>query len=403
MARWLAVELAVVDAWTSLGQIPAEARDTIRAKAAFSVERTLEIERETRHDVIAFLTDVAEHVGETSRFVHLGLTSSDVLDTGLALQIGDAAKLLDDDFAALEAVLEARSQEFSGTLMIGRTHGIHAEPITFGWKLHRYHEAVKRARSRVQVAAEELRVGKLSGAVGTWALTSPELEKLALDALGLAADPAASQVIGRDRHAAFLSSIALAGGVIDEIATEMRHLQRTEVMEVQEGFAKGQKGSSAMPHKRNPITAEQLTGLTRILRGNAMAAMENIALWHERDISHSSVERIIIPDSCILLDYMLAKLTDLIANMVVFPERMQANLEATCGVVFSQRLLIHLVESGLSREDAYVLVQRAAHEAIDSRRPFAEVVMADRELSSRVSAEDAKSIFDYGQFVRWVR
>lgn len=402
LQRWLEVELAVVDAWVTLGQVPIEARDEIRAKAAFSVERTNAIERETRHDVIAFLTDVAEHVGESSRFIHLGLTSSDVLDSGLALQIGAAATLLDDDFTAAIAALEQRATEFRTTLMIGRTHGIHAEPITFGWKLRRFAASLSRARLRVQHAARECAVGKLSGAVGTWAATSPELERLALTALGLQPDSCASQVVGRDRHAAFLTSLALAGACIEEIAVELRHLQRTEVGEVQEGFAKGQKGSSAMPHKRNPITAEQLTGLARVLRGNAMAAIENVALWHERDISHSSVERIILPDSCILLDYMLSKLTDLITHLVAFPDRMQKNLEATCGVVFSQRLLLHLVEAGLTREAAYALVQRAAHQALDEGRQFAEVVMEDPELQPYVDPEAAAEIFDYGQFVRWV-
>lgn len=403
LERWLEVELAVVDAWTTLGQIPPADRDHIRATATFTVERTLEIERETRHDVIAFLTDVAEHVGEPSRFIHLGLTSSDVLDTGLALQIGTAAALLDTGFAACLEVLHRRSDEFRDTLMIGRTHGIHAEPITFGWKLRRYAASLGRARARVQQAATECQVGKLSGAVGTWAATSPELERLALEALGLTPDPCASQVIGRDRHAAFLTSLALAGACIEEVAVELRHLQRTEVAEVQEGFAPGQKGSSAMPHKRNPITAEQLTGLARVLRGHAMAALENVALWHERDISHSSVERIILPDSCILLDYMLAKLTDLLAHLVVFPDRMRRNLEATCGVVFSQRLLLHLVEAGLTREAAYVMVQRAAHQALDEGRQFAEVVQEDPALQPYVDAPAAAAIFDYGQFVRWVR
>ncbi|MEO7993293.1 MAG: adenylosuccinate lyase [bacterium] len=401
LQRWLDVELAVVDAWAQLGQIPAEARDHIRATAAFEVERTLEIEAETRHDVIAFLTNVAEHVGEPSRYIHLGLTSSDVLDTGLALQIGAAAALLDDDFGALLEVLQRRALEHRDTLMIGRTHGIHAEPITFGWKLARFYQSMSRARQRVRDAACECAVGKLSGAVGTWAGTSPELERMALQQIGLMPDLVSSQVIGRDRHAAFLTSIALAGACIEEVAVELRHLQRTEVGEVREGFAKGQKGSSAMPHKRNPITGEQLTGLARLLRGNAHAAMENVALWHERDISHSSVERIILPDSCILLDYMLAKLTNLIANLDVDAARMRQNLDSTQGVVFSQRLLLHLVEGGLSREDAYALVQSAALKALDERRPFRDVVMGTPALATHIATDEVEGLFEYGHFVRW--
>ncbi|HYE77776.1 MAG TPA: adenylosuccinate lyase [bacterium] len=402
LRQWLRVELAVVDAWTLLGKVPQEARDAIHARAAFSVERTQEIERETRHDVIAFLTDVAEHVGEESRFIHLGMTSSDVLDTGLALQIQEAAELLYADFDALLSVLERRAREFKDTLQIGRSHGIHAEPITFGWKLALWYAEVQRAQGRVQGAAGGLRVGKISGAVGTWAQVSPDLERIALEKLGLDPAPVSSQIIQRDRHAAFLTALALAGATIEKIAVELRHLQRTEVAEVQEGFAPGQKGSSAMPHKRNPITGEQLSGLARILRGNALAAMENVALWHERDISHSSVERVIFPDSCILLDYMLAKCTHLLEHLVVDADRMMRILEMTQGVVFSQRLMLYLVERGVSREDAYPLVQKAAHMALDTATPFKEVVRATPQLAQHLSDADWSDLFDYGHFVRYV-
>ncbi len=357
---WLRVELALCEELARRGEIPKKSLATIRRKAHFDVGRIDAIEREVKHDVIAFLTNVAEHVGPDARFIHVGLTSSDVLDTALALQLTAAADVLLRDLDGLLAVLRRRAFEHKDSVMVGRSHGVHAEPITFGLKLALWHAEMTRHRARVERARESVAVGKLSGAVGTFAHLDPGIETAVLARLGLTGEPVASQVVQRDRHAEFFGTLAQVGASIEKIAIEIRHLQRTEVLEAEEFFAAGQKGSSAMPHKRNPIAAENLSGLARVLRGNAVAALENVALWHERDISHSSVERIIAPDSTILLDYMLDRLTRMLDDLLVYPERMRENLERTRGLIFSQQVLLALARRGVSREDAYAWVQRNA-------------------------------------------
>jgi adenylosuccinate lyase len=358
--RWLDVELAVTETLAEQGVIPTQDAAEIKSRASFSVDRINEIEAEVRHDVIAFTTSVAEYVGPASRFFHFGLTSSDVLDTALALQVRDASDVILADLQRLLDVLKKRAQEFKTTVIVGRTHGIHAEPTTFGLKLALLYDEVKRQQARFAEATETMRVGKLSGAVGTFAHLSPDIEEKVMAKLNLKAAPASSQVIQRDRHAHYITSLALIGATLEKIAVEVRHLQRTEVREAEEFFSAKQKGSSAMPHKRNPITSEQIAGLARILRSNAVAAMENVALWHERDISHSSVERIIFPDSTILADYLLDKTTTLVEKLVVYPDRMKQNLELTHGLIYSGELLLALVSKNVAREDAYRWVQRNA-------------------------------------------
>jgi len=357
---WLRVELALCEELARRGEIPKKSLSTIRRKARFDVARIDAIEREVKHDVIAFLTNVAEHVGPDARFIHVGLTSSDVLDTALALQLTAASDVLLRDLDALLEVLRRRAFEHKDSVMVGRSHGVHAEPITFGLKLALWHAEMARHRARLERARESVAVGKLSGAVGTFAHLDPGIETAVLARLGLTGEPVATQIVQRDRHAEFFTTLALVGASIEKIAVELRHLQRTEVLEAEEFFAAGQKGSSAMPHKRNPIAAENLSGLARVLRANAQAALENVALWHERDISHSSVERIIAPDSTILLDYMLARLARVLDDLLVYPERMRENLERTRGLIFSQNVLLALARRGVSREDAYAWVQRNA-------------------------------------------
>ena len=392
--KWLDVELASTSVLEAEGVVPPEAAAEIRDKASFSVERILEIEAETRHDVIAFTTAVAEHVGPASRYFHYGLTSSDVVDTAMALQVADASVILMSDLDRLLEVLEKRAFEFKSTVMIGRTHGIHAEPITFGFKLAIWYDEFCRHKKRMAEAVDDMKVGKLSGAVGTFAHLSPEIEDQVMARLGLRSAPSSSQVVQRDRHAHYISTIALVGASLEKIAIEVRHLQRTEVREVQEHFAKGQKGSSAMPHKRNPITSEQVSGLARILRSNAMAAFENIALWHERDISHSSVERIIFPDSTILLDYLLDKTTNLLDRLEVYPERMRENLDMMRGLVFSGQLLLELVERGVTREDAYPWVQRNAMKVWDEGIGFKDAVLADSDITRHIDKSVIESVFE---------
>jgi len=362
--RWLDVELAVVETLADGGLIPKDAAAEIKARAAFSVERINEIEAEVKHDVIAFTTSVAEYVGPASRYFHYGLTSSDVLDTALALQVADASAVILGDLERLLEVLKKRAYEFKTTVMVGRTHGIHAEPTTFGLKLALFYDEVKRQRARFNEAVETMRVGKLSGAVGTFAHFSPDVEETVMRRLNLRAAPASSQIIQRDRHAHYITSLALIGSTLEKIAVELRHLQRTEVREAEEFFSEKQKGSSAMPHKRNPITSEQIAGLSRILRSNALAAMEDVALWHERDISHSSVERIIFPDACAAVDYMALEMAKVLTGLQVRPDRMLRNLQFGGGVVFSQRVMLALLDSGMSREDAYLVVQKAAMKAL---------------------------------------
>jgi len=392
--RWLDVELAVTETLAQEGIIPRDAAAEIKTRAAFSVDRINEIEAEVKHDVIAFTQSVAEYVGPASRYFHFGLTSSDVLDTAMALQVAEASTIILEDIQRLLDVLKKRAQEFKTTVIVGRTHGIHAEPTTFGLKLALLYDEVGRQQGRFKEAVETMRVGKLSGAVGTFAHLSPDTEEKVMRKLNLKPAPAASQVIQRDRHAHYISSLALIATTLEKIAVEIRHLQRTEVREAEEYFSAGQKGSSAMPHKRNPITSEQIAGLARVLRSNAMAAMENVALWHERDISHSSVERIIFPDSTILIDYLLDKTATLIERLVVYPDRMKENLELTHGLIYSGELLLELVARGVTREDAYCWVQRNAMRVWDEGGTFKEKVLNDADIKQKLTVADVDKVFD---------
>ena len=391
---WLAVEVAATETLAAAGIVPKEAAKAIHARADFSVDRIFQIEAEVKHDVIAFTTAVAEIVGPHARWFHYGLTSNDVVDTALALLIQQASSLIAGDLELLAEVLERRAFEFKETPMIGRTHGIHAEPITFGFKIANWYSETQRNIARFKAAAEDLRVGKFSGAVGTFAHLTPELEEKICARLGLKAAAISSQVIQRDRHAHYLSTLATMASTLDKIATEIRHLQRTEVREAEEYFSEKQKGSSAMPHKRNPVTSEQISGLARVVRANAQAGFENVALWHERDISHSSAERIIIPDSTTLTDYLLNKTATLIETMIVYPERMRANIESTRGLVFSGQLLLDLVESGVSREDAYRLVQRHAMHAWREGLDFHDLVVNDPTIREQVQKAKIEGAFD---------
>ncbi|MGH9540520.1 MAG: adenylosuccinate lyase [Terriglobales bacterium] len=400
--KWLEVEIATAEVEAELGMIPAAAAQAIRRRGAFDIERIRAIEAEVRHDVIAFTTNVAEHVGPEARFLHYGLTSNDVVDTAQALLIREAAELLRADLEHLAEVLRRRAQEFRHTVMVGRTHGIHAEPVTLGLKFGIWYAENQRNRRRLAAAADDLRVGKISGAVGTYAHLGPEVEAQICARLGLEPAPISSQIIQRDRHAAFLCTLAVVASSFDKMAVEVRHLQRTEVREAEEYFAEKQKGSSAMPHKRNPVVSEQISGLARVVRANAQAGLENVALWHERDISHSSVERVILPDSCILVDYLAAKLSDVLDRLVVYPERMQANLEMTQGLIFSGQLLLDLTEAGISREDAYRLVQRHAMEAWRTGGNFRKLVEADPEIAGRVAPATLAAAFDLKRHLRHV-
>lgn len=391
---WLEIEILACEAQANLGIIPREAVDEIRTKARFDVARILEIEETTRHDVIAFTTNVAEYVGPASRFIHLGMTSSDVLDTCLAVQLMRAGELLMKGLVELRDVLARRAVEFKHTICIGRTHGIHAEPTTFGLKLLLWHQETVRNIERLSAAIESVSTGMISGAVGTFEHLSPEVEAYVCEHLGLTPAPVSTQVIQRDRHAEFLGVLAIIGSTLEKVGTEVRHLQRTEVREAEESFGKGQKGSSAMPHKKNPIVSERLCGLARLLRGNAMAAFENNALWHERDISHSSVERVICPDSTIALDYMLGLATNLIANLVVYPETMKRNLDLTHGLPMSQSVLLELVRNGVTREDAYRMVQRSAMKTWDTGESLEQTLAADAETMDVLGASRLASIFD---------
>jgi adenylosuccinate lyase len=397
---WLEVESAASTVLAEDGVIPAEAAEAIAEKAGFNVARIQEIEAEVKHDVIAFTTAVAENLKnqgleDQSRWLHFGLTSNDVVDTAQALQVKEASALIRAGLVELLAVLKRRAVEFKHTPTIGRTHGIHAEPTTFGLKLLNWFAEIKRSLVRFDAAAEDMRVGKLSGAVGTFGHLKPEHEEKICARLGLKPAPVATQVIQRDRHAAYISTLAIIGSTLDKIAVEVRHLQRTEVREAQEYFSEKQKGSSAMPHKKNPITSEQISGLARVLRGNAQAAFEDIPLWHERDISHSSVERVIFPDSTILVDYLLAKTTDLIDRLLVYPERMKKNLESTGGLIFSGQLLLDLAEAGMLREEAYRLVQSHAMRAWKEDLVFRDEVAKDAEITKLLSPEKLSKTFDY--------
>jgi len=399
-ARWLEVELAALEGWAEVGAIPAEDVAKIRARAnAPTPERVSEIEGVTDHDTAAFVDAVAEQVGPEGRWFHYGLTSYDVVDTALSLQIQEAGRLILEGIERAFTAVVARAEEHRQTICIGRSHGVHAEPTTFGWKLAGWAFELERARGRVVRALETNRVGQLSGTVGTYAQVDPEVERIACERLGLEPDPASTQVIARDRHAELLSALALAATSLERFATEIRHLARTEVREVEEPFGRGMKGSSAMPHKRNPKIAERICGLARVVRGNSLVGLENVPLWHERDISQSSAERIVIPDSFLALDYMLDRFTWIVDGLVVHPERMRRNLESSHGLVFSHRLLLALVDAGLARDDAYRLVQRHAMRAWEEETDFAELVHGDPEIAGRV---DLAVVFDLDATVRHV-
>jgi adenylosuccinate lyase len=385
---WLEIEILACEAMAEFGQIPKQDAAEIRKRARFSIPEIAEIEKRTNHDVIAFLENVAESVGPAARWIHQGLTSSDILDTALAVQLTESARILSEDVKKLRTAVADRAQRFKMTPMIGRSHGIHAEPITFGLKLALMFDEFGRAEERLSQTLERIRIGKLSGAVGTHAHVDPVIERAVCEKLGLKPATISTQIVQRDRHAEFLATLAVIASSVDRWATEFRHLQRTEVLEVEELFTEGQKGSSAMPHKRNPITSERLSGLARVIRGNAVVALENVALWHERDISHSSAERIILPDSCTLLDYMLVKLCEVVEGLQVYPERMAANLALTKGLYFSQSILLALTRAGAERKSAYEAVQRAAMKTWKGNGTFAENAKREPEIAARLSAAE---------------
>jgi adenylosuccinate lyase len=391
---WLQVELLACEALAELGEIPKAALAAIKRKANFDPQRVLEIEQTVKHDVIAFLTNVGEYVGPESRYMHLGMTSSDLLDTALACLMREAGLLLLDKANRLQQILGRRALEFKHTVCIGRSHGVHAEPTTFGLKLALWYDEIGRGIQRLERAIETIAVGKISGAVGTFAHISPWVESYVCAKLNLQPAPVSTQIVQRDRHAEYVAALALVGAALEKIATEIRNLQRTEILEAEEPFAKGQKGSSAMPHKRNPVASERIAGLARVLRANALAAMENVALWHERDISHSSVERIIIPDSTALLDYMLQQTIDIIENLVVYPQNMLRNLDQTKGLIFSQALLLALIKKDLPREDAYRLVQNRALAVWNSGVSFKDAVLEDQEIRKHLSEKEIEGCFD---------
>lgn len=390
---WLKIEILACEALAKKGEVPKSALKDIQTKSCFNVERIDEIEREVKHDVIAFLTCVAENIGESARYMHMGMTSSDVLDTALAVQMKQSATLILKELKALKGVLEKQAKKYKLTPTIGRSHGIHAEPLTFGLKIANWYEEVNRNIERLKRARQTISYGQISGAVGTFACIDPDVEEYVCSRLGLKPAPVSSQVIQRDRHAEFFSTLAIIAGTIDKIATEIRHLQRTEVLEAEEFFSKGQKGSSAMPHKRNPIVSEQMSGLARLVRANAFAAMENIPLWHERDISHSSVERVIGPDSTILIHYMLKKMTKLMDGLIVYPENMMRNLEKTGGLIYSQSVLLALVRKGITREEAYKLVQKNAMQSWTTGKDFLKLLKKDKDIKKLLSVAEIDETF----------
>lgn len=393
--NWLQVEVAACEAWAQLGKIPQASVDIIREKARFDLQRVRQIEAEVHHDVIAFLTNVAENVGDDSKYIHLGMTSSDILDTGLAIQMRDAADLIIKRLEVFQEAVREKAQEYKYTLNIGRTHGVHGEPTTFGLKMALWYTETQRNIERLREARKVIACGAVSGAVGNFAHLDPRVEEYVCHKLNLEPCPVSTQIIQRDRHAQFMTTLAVIASSLEKMATEVRNLQRTEILEVEEPFSKGQKGSSAMPHKRNPMMSERVAGLSRVVRGNALAALENVALWHERDLTHSSVERVIIPDSCILLDYMLAKFTAVVQGLVVYEAHMRSNMERTRGLVFSQELMLALVGTGLLREDAYHLVQRNAMQSWTEGKEFKTLVLADRQIMDRLQPEDIEQVFDY--------
>jgi adenylosuccinate lyase len=401
-AKWLQVEMLACEAMAEAGLIPKEALNNIMEKARFSGERILEIEKVTRHDVIAFLENVAEYVGPDSRFIHMGLTSSDILDTGFALQLKEAMELIIRGVTEFMNTLKEKAEEHKYTAMIGRSHGIHAEPITFGLKLALWYSEMGRNRKRLEDALDTISYGKLSGAVGTFANISPEIEAYVCKKLGLKPAEVSNQVIQRDRHAQYFSALAVLAGTLEKIAIEIRHLQRTEVLEAEEPFEKGQKGSSAMPHKKNPVGSENISGLARLVRSNSLAAMENMALWHERDISHSSVERVIGPDSTIMIDFMLHRLNRIIKNLVVHVDKMKENLDMLKGLIFSQQVMIKLASAGLKRQTAYEMVQKIAMQVWDTGNDFKTLVLKDRDIKKYLTEESIQEIFSLEYHYRYV-
>ncbi len=399
---WLQVELAACEAQAELGRLPNDALDEIKAKAQFNAVRITEIENEVKHDVIAFLTNVAEFVGPSSRYIHLGMTSSDLLDTALALQMRDAGHLLLDGLGKMREILQAQALTHKSTLCIGRSHGVHAEPTSFGLKFALWYDEMGRNLVRLRQAVAAISIGKISGAVGTYAYIDPQVEERVCGKLGLRPARISTQIIQRDVHAEFMTVLALIGCSLEKIAVEIRHLQRTEVLEAEEPFAKGQKGSSAMPHKRNPIGCENISGLARLLRTNALAAMEDVALWHERDISHSSVERIALPDSCIIADFILARLTHILANLVIYPDNMLANLRLTRGLIFSQPILLALIQAGMSRENAYQVVQTHAMACWQERSDLKTAIQTDPRITKLLTNEEIENCFDEGIALRHI-
>jgi adenylosuccinate lyase len=399
---WLQVELLACEAWSELGEIPREAVQQIKERARIDPHRIEEIERQTKHDVAAFVGQLEEAVGEAGKYIHFGLTSYDIVDTALSLRLREATEIIIEDIDALMEAIKGKAFEHQGTVMIGRTHGVHAEPITFGLKMALWYEEMRRHRNRMERVKETISVGKLSGAVGTFANAPPSIEQYVCERLGLTPAPVSSQIIQRDRHAEFFATLALLASTIEKFAVEIRHLQRTEVLEVEEPFTEGQKGSSAMPHKRNPIGSENLSGLARVVRSNAWAAMEDIPLWHERDISHSSVERIIAPDSTILTDYMLARLTHIVKGLVVYPERMRKNLELTKGLIASQQLMLALIKKGVARGDAYHWVQRNAMRAWQKEEDFRRLVREDTDIAAILEEAEVERIFDLNIHLKYV-
>ncbi|HAS88849.1 MAG TPA: adenylosuccinate lyase [Desulfovibrio sp.] len=398
---WLEVEIAVCEAWHKLGRIPAEDMEIIREKADFELDRILEIEEKTKHDVIAFLTAVEEKVGPSSRFIHLGCTSSDIVDTANGVMLSRAGKMILDDLDEFLEALKEMAHANMGRMCMGRTHGIHAEPTSFGLKMAGFYAEFSRHRERIADALKSVSVGKISGAVGTYALLDPEVERITCEILGIGVDPISTQIVQRDRHADFFTALGLLGGGIERLGVELRHLQRTEVLEVEEGFSKGQKGSSAMPHKKNPISAENLCGLSRLLRTNGLVSMENMPLWHERDISHSSVERVIMPDSTILADYILGRMTGVIKRLKINGDNMDRNLMASYGLFYSQRVLIALVETGLERQKAYEMVQKVAMHCWENKVSFPDEVRKDEIISSYLDAGALDEAFDMGYYTRY--
>ena len=399
---WLKVEIEVCRAYCRRGEIPEEDLRNIEEKANFDVERIKEIEKDVRHDVIAFLTNVAEYVGPSSRFIHKGMTSSDLLDTALSLRLVEASKLIQARLVELLRVVERKSLEYKNLIMMGRTHGVHAEPITFGLKFLIWHDEIERHLQRFELAVEQIRYGKISGAVGTYAHLNPEIERWVCEKLGLKPCPVSNQIIQRDRHCFYLSTLAILASSLDKFCTEIRALQRTEILELEEGFSRGQKGSSAMPHKKNPITCERICGLARLVRANLVAALENINLWGERDISHSSCERVILPDSTILIDYLLTKFTEIIQNLRVYPENMKRNLKLSRGLFFSQRIMLKLVEKGATREDAYIWVQRNAMRCWEEKVDFKNLIKTDPDIKNYLTQREIDDLFDIKYYTRYV-